>query len=208
MKNTIEPIIQHISITEDVRIKLLNCVRTLDEIHTAEGNEHDSRLGHMRENGKVGLITAEELQRLPTEYETIVTDTIFEIVNEYVKLSPILSSFENPTFDLFHVFYCIMKEGDFHTLHNHDSAFTGDDSQYGKLSGTIYLDVPDDLKWPQGNFNLIVKNYINKNQEDNVWQRAPQAGDAFLWPSWGIHSVYPFRSNQERIGIGYNCEYR
>ena len=209
MRNIVDKTILHSSIDNDTRLKLLECVRLFNDIRTAEGNPYDSRIGHIKENGKLGVITSEDFQTfLPQEYETIVVNTISNIVKEYVETSPLLSTFKNPSFELFHIFYCIMEEGDFHTLHNHDSNYSKDKDRYGKLSGTIYLEVPKNLEWPQGNFSLIVENYINKEETDNIWQRAPKAGDTVTWPSLMIHSAYPFRSKEQRILIGYNCEYK
>ena len=95
MRNIVDKTILHSSIDNDTRLKLLECVRLFNDIRTAEGNPYDSRCGHIKENGKVGVITSEDFQTfLPQEYETIIVNTISNIVKEYVETSPLLSTFK------------------------------------------------------------------------------------------------------------------
>ena len=86
MRNIVDKTILHSSIDNDTRLKLLECVRLFNDIRTAEGTPYDSRIGHIKENGKLGVITSEDFQTfLPQEYETIVVNTISNIVKERVK---------------------------------------------------------------------------------------------------------------------------
>ena len=93
------------------------------------------------------------------------------------------------------LWYVKMKQGDYHVLHEHSAS--------GAIfSGAIYLDVPD-IPWPQGNMNWIPPGGRN-TMYNETWQVHPKRGDVFMWPSWLLHTVYPFRSEKERIMISFN----
>jgi len=93
------------------------------------------------------------------------------------------------------IWYVKMKAGDFHILHEHSTSGA-------TFSGAIYLDVPE-LPWPQGNINWIPPGGGN-TMYNGTWQFNPKPGDILMWPAWLLHTVYPFRSNKERIMISFN----
>ena len=93
------------------------------------------------------------------------------------------------------IWYVKMKQGDFHILHEHSASGA-------TLSGAIYLKVPD-IPWPQGNINWIPPGGSN-TMYNGTWQIHPKPGDVLIWPSWLLHTVYPFRSDEERIMISFN----
>ena len=39
---------------------------------------------------------------------------------------------------------------------------------------------------------------------NNTYEHSPKSGDVLVWPGWLMHTVYPFRSKQERIMISFN----
>lgn len=93
------------------------------------------------------------------------------------------------------IWYVRLKQGDFHILHEHSGSGA-------TLSGAIYLDIPD-LPWPQGTMNWIPPGGQN-TLYNGTWQTKPKAGDVFIWPSWLLHTVFPFRGDGERIMISFN----
>ena len=93
------------------------------------------------------------------------------------------------------IWYVKMKAGDFHILHEHSTSGA-------TFSGAIYLDVPE-LPWPQGNINWIPPGGGN-TMYNGTWQFNPKPGDILMWPAWLLHTVYPFRSDEERIMISFN----
>ena len=102
--------------------------------------------------------------------------------------------------------FVILKSGDFHALHNHyasDLDIT-DDIFKGFLSGAFYLDVPENLDFPQGSITWI--NGGNNVGLDNSssWTVSPKSGDMFIWPAWLPHMVYPFSDDKERLMISFN----
>ena len=84
------------------------------------------------------------------------------------------------------VWYVVMKEGDFHILHNHQ--------EIGGIAGGLYLKIPE-MKPPQGNISWV--------SDDKVFSWSPKVGDYFVWPSYLIHSVYPFKGPESRIMISW-----
>ena len=122
----------------------------------------------------------------------IIMDTLSKVLNRYCELA----NMSEVVPEILNVWYVIMKSGDFHLIHNH----TPEDKPYCKLSGAIYLDVPDNLPYPQGNINWI----LSARQAGGVISISPKLGQVFLWPAWVMHTVYPFRSKQERIMISFN----
>lgn len=98
--------------------------------------------------------------------------------------------------EIFEAWYVIMKQGDFHMLHSHEGAGR-------EFSGSIYLEVPDNLEFPQGNITWIMGN-SDQTMRWSHYSHIPKVGDCFIWPAWLKHDVYPFRSEQERVMISFN----
>ena len=119
------------------------------------------------QNGKV--------KRIP--YNAKVVDLINDITYEY----------ESKDRKIVELWAVLMKEGDFHMLHNHQ--------EVGGISGGLYLKIPE-MKQPQGNINWV--------SDNKVFSWSPKDGDYFVWPSNVIHGVYPFKGSGSRIMISWN----
>ena len=44
--------------------------------------------------------------------------------------------------------------------------------------------------------------------DKGVWGFNPQVGDLFIFPSYLLHTVYPFIGNEERRSLAFNAIYR
>ena len=119
------------------------------------------------QNGKV--------KRVP--YNPKVVDLINDITYEY----------ESKNRSIKELWAVLMKEGDFHMLHNHQGV--------GGISGGLYLKIPE-MKQPQGNINWV--------SDNKVFSWSPKDGDYFVWPSNVIHGVYPFKGAGSWIMISWN----
>lgn len=95
------------------------------------------------------------------------------------------------------LWYVILKEGDFHIIHDHAHS----DCMF---SGAIYLDCPN-VPDPQSKISWIMSGSSNL-LHNNVWGVVPKTGDIFIWPSWMSHTVYPFRGDGERLMISFNSK--
>jgi len=81
------------------------------------------------------------------------------------------------------------RANDYHILHAHIPNL---------VSGIIYLDIPVGMKastFPDGILTLI---------ENNPFIVLPEIGDMYLWPSYMLHSVYPFRTKGRRLAVSFN----
>ena len=104
-------------------------------------------------------------------------------------------------------------ENEYNPLHNH----TGCD-----ISGVIYLKMPD----TKGRRNIESKKGKDDNDGDitfvhsamgqrnhdilekGIFTLTPQVGQMVLFPSYLLHTVYPFIGKEERRCIAFNANYR
>jgi len=121
-----------------------------------------------------------KLKTIP--YNARLWDLINKITDEYYQKIPISVGSKRIT----QVWAGLMKEGDFHILHNHQ--------EIGGIAGGLYLKIPE-MKPPQGNISWV--------SDDKVFSWSPKVGDYFVWPSYLIHSVYPFKGPESRIMISW-----
>jgi len=121
-----------------------------------------------------------KLKTIP--YNARLWDLINKITDEYYQKIPISVGSKRIT----QVWAGLMKEGDFHILHNHQ--------EIGGIAGGLYLKIPE-MKPPQGNISWV--------SDDKVFSWSPKEGDYFVWPSHLIHSVYPFKGPGSRIMISW-----
>ena len=200
--NPFGPNILRLKINEDIRLKILDsislCIDSHEQKYFGDNNSLNNAVKNSIVDGKMGGVSEEWLKKHP---KNIIKNTIQNILCRYGELyfnGPCISSIED-------IWYVVMKSGDFHILHSHHSI----NNNIAVLSGAIYLEVPDNLPDPQGNINWILGGtggHGKRNLSEGVWGCSPKLGDVFLWPSWLMHMVYPFRSKQERIMISFNGE--
>ena len=121
-----------------------------------------------------------KLKTIP--YNARLWDLINKITDEYYQKIPISVGSKR----IVQVWAGLMKEGDFHILHNHQ--------EIGGIAGGLYLKIPE-MKPPQGNISWV--------SDDKVFSWSPKVGDYFVWPSHLIHCVYPFKGPGSRIMISW-----
>ena len=101
-----------------------------------------------------------------------------------------------------------MKKGDFNPLHAH----LGCD-----WSGVIYLQMPDELLEEQrswvgrgmGPGGILFQQKLDSTPLFvNDVSFYPEIGDIFIFPSKLKHTVFPFKSNGERITVAFNTKDR
>ena len=183
-----------LKINEDIRLKLLDLIKdhqanVWEEKQIIQGRSAYERQKNSIVGGKFGVVSPEWQEEY---YENIITNTIQSVLCRYGELHydrPAAAFVED-------VWYVIMKSGDFQLVHNHKPS---------QVAGSIYLQVPDNLPDPQGSINWVLED-SQKPLYNNLASHSPEPGDVFLWPGWLMHTVYPFRSKQERIMISFNGE--
>jgi uncharacterized protein (TIGR02466 family) len=192
--NPFGPNLLRLKINEDIRLKLLDLIKdhqanVWEEKQILQGQSAYDHQKNSIVDGKFGEISEKWQEEY---YGNIITNTIQSVLCRYGELHydmPCVASVES-------VWYVIMKSGDFHMLHAHIQP-------QSQVSGAIYLEIPDNLPDPQGSMNWVLGG-SQKPLYNNMYKHSPELGDVFLWPAELMHTVYPFRSKQERIMISFN----
>ena len=98
----------------------------------------------------------------------------------------------------------VQKTGEFNPLHNHA----------GDLSIVIYVDIPEcianentcpNIETNMPSYGKIDFSFLKKDTTIvTKYSHQPTTGELLVFPSWLLHTVYPFKSNVERISISFN----
>ena len=90
-------------------------------------------------------------------------------------------------------------ENDYNPIHWHS----------GHVSGVAYLKVPenfgDSLKKENRNGRIAFMHGSRQFLSKSSIEFTPSVGDLYLFPSYLMHSVYPFKSSQERRSFAFNA---
>ena len=90
-------------------------------------------------------------------------------------------------------------ENDYNPVHWHS----------GHVSGVAYLKVPenfgDSLKKENRNGRIAFMHGSRQFLSNSNIEFKPVVGDLYLFPSYLMHSVYPFKSSEERRSIAFNA---
>ena len=102
-------------------------------------------------------------------------------------------------FDLKSSWAVCQFESDYNPIHWHD----------GHLSGVMYTKMPKDLgsSYKDQNKNGKIA-FIHGSTQllvSSVYDVKPEVGDLFIFPSYMMHTVYPFFSDEERRSVSFNA---
>jgi len=90
-------------------------------------------------------------------------------------------------------------ESDYNPIHWHD----------GHLSGVMYLKIPQSFgtsyKKNNKNGNISFIHGSRQITSASVFNVSPKLGDLFIFPSYLMHTVYPFFNNEERRSLSFNA---
>jgi hypothetical protein len=96
------------------------------------------------------------------------------------------------------------KPNEYNPVHTHN----------GTLSAIIYVDIPEELKQEQSQISNISNKHCpgkidfiygeEGNLSTTMHTYSPEAGDILFFPASLKHTVYPFKSNVERVSISFN----
>ena len=197
-----------LKLENDFRLSLLDFINQLRKssnksdgkiFHSAEDKSVDVAANSIVEGEMVGISGSSVYGTDQEEYGNIIYDTVADLIEVYVKKY----YKESKSYKYFPTdcWYVVMKSGDFHKLHAHNNPYSH--NSIGQLSGSIYLDIPENLPYPQGAIEWVFTGATD-NLSNSSCEFSPKSGDVVLWPSWLRHHVYPFRGNKERIMISFN----
>ena len=107
-------------------------------------------------------------------------------------------------FDIISSWIVRQFENEYNPIHYHD----------GHISGVGYLKVPDDMgqtiqknKSVQHNGKLILVDGSKKFLCNPTYIITPKVGDFYLFPSYMMHTVYPFsKTLDERRSVSFNAK--
>ena len=218
--NPFGPYILHSEINEESRKKTLDLI-----LHLDRGIED----GTIKSEGKVigvensidpkyeeNSVSNGRIRRIPPTFGEgdIIGNMIRSFTTDYFEQFEILNPFCDDSGSalkqkeftdckthepiVLSAWYVMMESGDFQILHNHNVPIP-----HIVVSGAIYLDVPEDIKSPQGDLNFILDTHDTLLHNAN-WYITPKNGDVYVWPRWLKHFVHPFRSEEKRIMISFN----
>ena len=146
---------------------------------------------------KEGALSLGEVKSLETIVNKLVTEYIMKTVG---------NQFNPENTNMTYTSWVVSQyAGDFNPVHIHDS----------QLSGVLFLKLPPDYEeeyrredhYPSvGCLEFVgsVPNTFSKHS----WMCKPTIGDLYLFPSWLLHQVYPFRSDGERRSMAFNIHLR
>ncbi len=102
-------------------------------------------------------------------------------------------------FDLKSSWAVCQFESDYNPIHWHD----------GHISGVMYTKIPKDMgtSYKEENKNGRIS-FIHGSTQflvSSVYDVKPEIGDLFIFPSYMMHTVYPFFSDEERRSISFNA---
>jgi len=96
------------------------------------------------------------------------------------------------------------KAGEFNPLHNHA----------GDLSVVVYVDIPEcialenthpSIETNMPSYGKIDFSFLKEDtQIVTKYSHQPKTSELLIFPAWLLHTVYPFKSNVERISISFN----
>ena len=106
---------------------------------------------------------------------------------------------EIKSFDLKSSWAVCQFESDYNPIHWHD----------GHVSGVMYTKMPSDVgssyKEENRNGRIAFIHGATQFLVSSVYDVKPEVGDLFIFPSYMMHTVYPFFSDQERRSISFNA---
>ena len=122
-------------------------------------------------------------------------NTFKNYVFNYVK-STIGKEFK--TFEIKSCWAVSQFESDYNPVHWHT----------GNISAVTYTKIPNDFgsSYKKENLNGNIA-FIHGNRQltsASVYNIKPEIGDLFIFPSYMMHTVYPFFSNEERRSVSFN----
>jgi len=183
------PLLYHAKLDE----KILDQIRNL----CSKDKQKDNRAylaGHLDHEYKIDPIKLEHILSPVFENFYGVHKTFY---NRYAEGQYVVGAWVN-----------YMKKGDFNPLHEHSNC---------DWSGVIYLQIPDELRQEQNSWigtdtgpgGILFRQKIDTIPSFiNSVSFYPVVGDTFIFPSQLKHSVYPFKSDGERITVAFNTKDR
>ena len=171
-------------------INILN--RYIDKSHTSKKNDYSSKLASQIQN---------EIKISSLMISKSLSKELVKNIKDYLKKSNIGKIKEIKITNLWVV---RQFKNEYNPIHYHD----------GEISGVGYLQIPKNM-----NQNKSVKNkkfktngtidFINGQKNflsNSIYNLKPKLGDLLVFPSYLMHSAYPFNVDGERRSFSFNAK--
>jgi uncharacterized protein (TIGR02466 family) len=171
-------------------INILN--RYIDKSHTSKKNDYSSKLASQIQN---------EIKISSLMIGKSLSKELVKNIKDYLKKSNIRKIKEIKITNLWVV---RQFKNEYNPIHYHD----------GEISGVGYLQIPKNM-----NQNKSVKNkkfktngtidFINGQKNflsNSIYNLKPKLGDLLVFPSYLMHSAYPFNVDGERRSFSFNAK--
>ena len=171
-------------------INILN--RHIDKSHTSKKNDYSSKLASQIQN---------EIKISSLMVSKNLSKELVKNIKDYLKKSDLGKVKEIKITNLWVV---RQFKNEYNPVHYHD----------GEISGVGYLQIPKNM-----NQNKSVKNkkfktngtidFINGQKNflsNSIYNLKPKLGDLLVFPSYLMHSAYPFNVDGERRSFSFNAK--
>ncbi len=171
-------------------INILN--KHIDKSHTSKKNDYSSKLASQIQN---------EIKISSLMISKNLSKELVKNIKDYLKKSNIGKIKEIKITNLWVV---RQYKNEYNPIHYHD----------GEISGVGYLQIPKNM-----NQNKSVKNkkfktngtidFINGQKNflsNSIYNLKPKLGDLLIFPSYLMHSAYPFNVDGERRSFSFNAK--
>jgi uncharacterized protein (TIGR02466 family) len=176
-------------------IKFTNFLKKIVDKSRIDSSSRGSYLaGNINEQINLNLDKSEEIEFTNEFYKYILL--ALEEFKQYPTGTDIKCSMGIPWIN-------VQRAGEFNPLHNHA----------GELSVVAYIDIPEcialenvqpGIETNMPSYGKIDFSYTQENNLTTKYSHQPKTGELLIFPAWLLHTVYPFKSNVERISISFN----
>jgi len=174
-----------------------------------EGLSMDDRLAGQIREGRQRLIplTDETKQsKYMSSFLTFSHNLCLEYINAYLHYSPKAVAVwgDSPGVEIYEFWANKQLAGDYNPLHNHNQPFPA-------LSAVIYLKVPEQITQSDSDDGTIKFMWNDRGnpymlEYPGILTLEPRVGDYYIFPSWLVHEVPPFRGAGERRSLSWNAK--
>ena len=178
----------------------------LNQQEDTNRNANSKLAGRMYQGKQVDIL--DKISNSFKKYALCCVEKYIRNINNESTLKEDLHLFSNLTFS--GAWVVSQYQQDYNPTHTHS----------GKISAVIYLKVPEQIKlgssrekeyiknrqvFYDGKINFIFNNIpVSRSYYHSNWLVTPEEKVMYLFPSWLMHTVYPYDGEGERRSVSFN----
>jgi hypothetical protein len=174
-----------------------------------DGLDMSDRLAGEIKDGKQRIIPLSDETKKSKSMSSFLnfsTNLCLEYLRGYMHYNPKAASLwgDSPGIEIYEFWANQQLAGDYNPLHNHCQPFAA-------LSSVIYLKIPEQITNGEGDDGLIKFSWSDRGnpymlEYPGILSLVPEVGDYYIFPSWLLHQVSPFRGEGERRSLSWNAK--